>query len=443
MSYVFLGPSLAIHEAKEILPQGNFLPPVQKGDLLNLIVEKKPRAIGIIDGYFSQTLSIWHKEIVYGLNQGVKILGASSMGALRAVETHPCGMIGIGKIYRMFQSGVIDGDDEVAVIHGPKEMGFINFSLPMVNIRCTLAEALEKSHIDQATHDRWIATAKSLFYPLRTLSQISQNLSPSEKTLFFQIFTEQYIDQKKLDAKRLLQNMAADRIPDKEFETMHHSVLFNHFFYQDRPSSLGDDMITQKDIVKYLALHHPNFSRLKEQALNRLLAKFLAKILQIQVTDEEKSAEIQRFKQCKKLQLPHELPCWLQENHLAEEEFDHLIEDRAILRKLYQSPIGEKQAWNVHKYLLDELKVHDDYSRWVKSAVLHYRQIPDSYWDIPFKPSQKKEIFLAHLRNSSWDLDVDCKTWCEENGFTHLQELLLELDKAQFVRQNSCKDNHE
>ena len=47
-------------------------------------IAHRPRAIGIIDGYFQQVPSVWHKEILWAMAQGVHVFGSASMGALRA-----------------------------------------------------------------------------------------------------------------------------------------------------------------------------------------------------------------------------------------------------------------------------------------------------------------------------------------------------------------------
>ncbi|MCP4989116.1 MAG: hypothetical protein GY928_24570 [Colwellia sp.] len=54
--YVFLGPSLALDDAKKIL-NANYLPPVKMGDIY-AVMQKKPTAIVIIDGLFEQTPAV-------------------------------------------------------------------------------------------------------------------------------------------------------------------------------------------------------------------------------------------------------------------------------------------------------------------------------------------------------------------------------------------------
>ena len=63
------------------------LPPVAQGDVLRALAHQ-PRLIGIIDGYFDTVPAVWHKEILYAMERGVHVFGASSIGALRAVELH-------------------------------------------------------------------------------------------------------------------------------------------------------------------------------------------------------------------------------------------------------------------------------------------------------------------------------------------------------------------
>jgi len=85
----FLGPSLRSAEALGIVPQVELRPPICQGDLTTVVEGLHPRAILIVDGEFGQSLSVWHKEILHALHLGIRVVGASSMGALRAAELDP------------------------------------------------------------------------------------------------------------------------------------------------------------------------------------------------------------------------------------------------------------------------------------------------------------------------------------------------------------------
>src|SRR4051812_10658541 len=95
---VFLGPSMPRAEAVQC-SSATLLPPAAQGSVLFAIRQFRPSTIGLIDGVFRQDLAVWHKELLYALEQGIRVVGAASMGALRAVELAPFGMEGVGWIY--------------------------------------------------------------------------------------------------------------------------------------------------------------------------------------------------------------------------------------------------------------------------------------------------------------------------------------------------------
>ena len=161
-SVVFVGPTL---DTKDLAAAAEFiaLPPVSQGDVYRA-ARRRPSAIGIIDGYFSGAPSVWHKEILWAMSEGVPVFGSASMGALRAAELHVFGMRGVGKIFEAFRDGALEDDDEVAVVHGPAEIGYIAASEPMVNIRETLALAEKKGVVRTESRRSLERFAKSLYF---------------------------------------------------------------------------------------------------------------------------------------------------------------------------------------------------------------------------------------------------------------------------------------
>ena len=164
---VFLGPSLPRAKAAAVL-DADYLPPVRQGDVYRLVRDRRPAVIGIIDGYFHQVPSVWHKEILWALDQGVHVAGAASMGALRAAELHVFGMRGVGRIFEAFRDGVLDADDEVAVVHAPAELGFLPVSEALVDIRATVDAAIMAGVLRPADGLALIDRAKALFYADRS-----------------------------------------------------------------------------------------------------------------------------------------------------------------------------------------------------------------------------------------------------------------------------------
>ena len=127
--FVFVGPTLGVEEARTIL-DATYLPPASQGDVFRLVATHDARIVGIIDGHFQEVPSVWHKELLWAMSQGVHVLGAASMGALRAAELAAFGMVGEGRIFEAYRTGVLEpydapfeDDDEVAVVYAPAELG--------------------------------------------------------------------------------------------------------------------------------------------------------------------------------------------------------------------------------------------------------------------------------------------------------------------------------
>ncbi|HCU97270.1 MAG TPA: hypothetical protein DHU96_33000, partial [Actinobacteria bacterium] len=91
---VFAGPSLGEAHARAALPGAVILPPARCGDVLS-VLRLRPAAIVLIDGLYDTTPAPWHKELLWALEARVPVVGAASMGALRAAELDRFGMIGV------------------------------------------------------------------------------------------------------------------------------------------------------------------------------------------------------------------------------------------------------------------------------------------------------------------------------------------------------------
>lgn len=171
--WIFLGPSVSYASAKKILP-AYYVPPIKRGDLEKAL-NCGARIIGIIDGSFYRTYSISSFEILNALKRGVKIFGASSMGALKAVECSHFGMIGVGQIYQWYQSGKIDAEDEVALTYNPDTLEAI--SDPLVNMRYAFQLASQKKIITSQEKNKLIRIAKKIYFPERNYKSVFREAS--------------------------------------------------------------------------------------------------------------------------------------------------------------------------------------------------------------------------------------------------------------------------
>lgn len=213
-AYIFTGPTLPPTVARRHF-SAVFLPPVSQGDIIR-VLDMKPDSIGIIDGYFENVPSVWHKEILYAMSRGVPVYGSASMGALRAAELAAFGMQGVGAIFAAYRDGVLEDDDEVAVLHGPAELGYPALSEAMVNIRRTLSDALACGIIGEQARRRLEALAKECSYRDRSYAQIlararAEAALPAELDAFARWLPDGRVDQKREDALLMLDRMRCAR----------------------------------------------------------------------------------------------------------------------------------------------------------------------------------------------------------------------------------------
>jgi hypothetical protein len=196
----FAGPSLAAAD-RAAHPDVDWRPPAEAGDLLRLRAAEGD-VVCLIDGYFDHLPSIRHKEILLLLSRGISILGASSIGALRAAEMHSLGMIGVGPIYRAFASGRLCGDDEVALVHAPEDWDWKALSLPLVDCRADLHRAVRSRFVEPGEAREALNAAKSIHYADRDWQRLlgETSLSAMRQKAILDWVEALGISQKRLDA---------------------------------------------------------------------------------------------------------------------------------------------------------------------------------------------------------------------------------------------------
>lgn len=204
---VYTGLSLPFDEAKEILDSAEdveviYKRPIQRGDLGQALKEH-PDIIAIIDGVFHQSSAVGHKEILNAMKNGIKVYGASSMGALRASELDTLGMVGVGYVYTQYATGEVDSDDDVAVMLDSETLEAL--SIPLINMKYVFTNAADENIITEDERDELLKIAKKTFYPKRNYSQTlrESDLNDDKKSELID-FIRTSPDIKKEDAKDLL-----------------------------------------------------------------------------------------------------------------------------------------------------------------------------------------------------------------------------------------------
>ena len=176
--------------------------PAGQGDITRAVVEGAT-VIGLIDGRYEDVAAVWHKEILYALEQGVQVFGAASMGALRAAECADFGMIGVGHVFERYRSGELDDDAAVAQLHAPEELGYYPLTEALVNVEATI-ERFRKLHaITEEEAARLDASAQALFFKDRTYPRIlaEAGLNKGERgTRLAELIRRCRVDAKREDA---------------------------------------------------------------------------------------------------------------------------------------------------------------------------------------------------------------------------------------------------
>lgn len=210
---LFAGPS--VHGVDHAAFDGLELrPPAAAGDVLRAALDGAT-AIGLVDGVFGNAPSVWHKEILAALEYGVEMFGAASMGALRAVECSAFGMRGVGRIFSEYLTGLRTADADVAVLHGPAELGYKPLTLALVDAEITCEVLLHHGMIAPREGPLLVEAARALDFRERNWATVLTltTLEEERRTAIRAAIPIISYSQKTQDALQLVSEMRACGTP--------------------------------------------------------------------------------------------------------------------------------------------------------------------------------------------------------------------------------------
>jgi hypothetical protein len=350
---VFLGPTLALADARHEL-DASYLGPVAQGDVLRA-VETRPWAIAIIDGYFARVPAVWHKEILWALTQGVRVFGASSMGALRAAELEPFGMVGVGQVFAGFRSGAYEDDDEVTISHGDADAGFRPLSDAMVDLRATLERAVAEHVIAAPLGADLIARAKALHYTERSYPAVlaaaaRAGLPPEPLARLRAWLPDHRVQQKRQDALELLRTLrrlveAGSLAPFEPSFRFEHTDAWEQLSRRSghRQTSHGVDPQTTAPLLDELRLAgHGTYRSALDGALARALASAEARRHELAIDDVLLGDAARSFFLHRGTLSPEAIQAWMATERLDAEGLARFLQREARLhwaRTLYAAEI--------------------------------------------------------------------------------------------------------
>lgn len=266
---VFLGPTLPLATARKTL-RARYLPPARQGDVFR-VLPSRPKVIVLVDGVFEAVPSVWHHELRAALASGVHVIGASSMGALRAAELHQEGMLPVGRIAGSYVSGSRTDDADVVLLHGDAESNYQALTVPLVNVEATVAEAVRRRVLSRREAAAFIERARSLFYKQRTWRTLVNSTTAWSGQRRAEVLTwvrANAVDQKAHDAVRALE--AAARLSHRPARPAR-VVPFSSFVRRRRLMDVHGEAMRALEAL-------PDADALARQGLRRLLLASFAKL---------------------------------------------------------------------------------------------------------------------------------------------------------------------
>jgi hypothetical protein len=441
---VFLGPTLPAAAAQAVL-DAVYLPPVLQGDVLRLVQNTRPRAIGIIDGYFRAVPACWHKEILFALDQGVHVFGAASMGALRAAELDVLGMIGVGRIYAAFRAGrfppfaePFEDDDEVAVVHGPAEAGYVALSEAMVDIRATLARAVEAGVIGAELCRQLARLAKGLFYPDRSLARllaVGREAGLDETTLaaFERWIAVGRVDLKAADGLEMLAAMrdflATDPAPFVAGFRLEQSAAWRAALQAAAAPALAEERTLDELVLDEVRLDG-RWERLRQRVVERLAALEACERRAVVATPAARRAAVARLRAERELLRAREFDRWLDERDLSRDSFFRLAADEARLDGL-----ADLDAAAARLVALDLLRLDEEGYPELRAVAAAKRQALASIVEPELDDAAVRELVAWHAVLADEAPPPDIDAYARSLGFPDAVDLARALWRERLWRQ--------
>jgi hypothetical protein len=352
---VFCGPTVGADDVRAILPSASCAGPAALGDVYRAS-RQNPSFILLIDGYFDHRLSVWHKEVLWALSHGQRVYGASSMGALRAAELGAFGMIGVGTIFEQYASGMLEDDDEVAVVHDDADNAYRPRSDALVNIRATLRAARRCGAISNEAEAALLDVAKGLFNADRTYAALLRpakilGLAASDVAGLRDFLTTQGpTDQKRVDAL-----LALERVRDDCGKARPSLMTSFRFSYTNAWHAFRQKALESAEVgIEAQAVRAPSSTPVSEsetagaawleraprELSERIWVEALERALSLVLADDDdmpQAAEIQAeseaFRRARDLMSDERTLAWMHENDLDVASFTSLIQDEVLINR--------------------------------------------------------------------------------------------------------------
>ncbi len=374
---IYVGPSLG--ESKSIIKDKKhecifeFRPPARAGDIMNLIIDRPSVDVIILaDGFFYENYSPMHREIIYAINSGIRVIGCSSMGAIRAVELESYGMIGKGEVFEYFKNYPETSDDEVGLIH-EKNYPYTPITIPLINLR-VLVSKLDKT-VEKNAVIRSIKYLSEIGFDKRFLNTDyhRQNSITQEQKKDLELAMTIYKDFKTNDLSETIADIIRNQ-NDKDYQRINSFSEINSLHgyietgrYQTHQYIMAPhrtvcknnhDEISEVDLRDLLAIGHHNYNQLLALAAMRkvLLEKAMEQHFMIKKIDLEKLKKslLVQYDLSDELELGSRLK-------LTQFELKAFLYKEVLIQKMIKAELTSQQSVHCIGNITDTLRVSGKY----------------------------------------------------------------------------------
>lgn len=342
---LYVGPSLRGEQLTRLVAEVpatvRVLPPARQGDVIRTF-DDPPDVIALLDGVFFQSPALYHKELLASLDLGVRVIGACSMGALRAAELDQFGMEGVGRVYQLYRRGTIDGDDMVALAHGSAADDYRPISVPLVNIRHNVLAATRRNAVTRRSALAVLAAANSLFFPERTWDAVivaarHHGVTEAELERLRVDLAAHEVDLKYEDAVQLLKLLARRarnrNWPAPERVGTHRTTYFEKLIQDHAGCQVGDRYVVTSTAINLRRLLDNDFIEVQRHVAQRCLAADQAEVSGL----EPRSASelLEEFGPWRDAGSEQARAAWLSDHRMDRDELIRSLSERDLQARLY------------------------------------------------------------------------------------------------------------
>lgn len=175
---VFLGPSCCVAEAADVLT-ADFRPAARAGDI-RAAVRRGIRRVILIDGVMVYGYPPSPTEVYESIQAGVELIGAASLGALRAVELRNHGMQGVGWVYEQYLRTAVMADDELLALMHPVTQAPL--TVPLIRVRYALECLGDEGRVPRPVAAQLLDELRTVYFEDRTRACIEAAASRAGMT---------------------------------------------------------------------------------------------------------------------------------------------------------------------------------------------------------------------------------------------------------------------